>query len=83
MIESNEISKILDKNTIPNYNYLISKKYNVFSKTYMDKISANVNENDVIDLDYSIKKNIENLADFKNTTPSNLTACVMDRPRHK
>ena len=38
MIESNEISKILNKNTIPNYNYLISKKYNVFSKTYMDKI---------------------------------------------
>ena len=38
MIESNEISKILNKNTIPNYNYLISKKYNVSSKTYMDKI---------------------------------------------
>ena len=38
MIESNEISKILNKNTIPNYNYLISKKYNVFSKTFMDKI---------------------------------------------
>ena len=38
MIESNEISKILNKNTIPNYNYLISKKYNVFSKTCMYKI---------------------------------------------
>ncbi len=38
MIESNEISKILNKKTIPNYNYLIIKKYNVFSKIYMDKI---------------------------------------------
>ena len=38
MIENNVISKVLNKNTIPNYNYLISKKYNVFSKIYMDKI---------------------------------------------
>ena len=38
MIESNKISKILNKNTIPNYNYLISKKYNVISKTYTDKM---------------------------------------------
>ena len=30
-----------------------------------------------------LKKNIENLADFKNTNPSNLTACILDRPRHK
>ena len=29
------------------------------------------------------KKNIENLADFKNTDPSKLTACILDRPRHK
>ena len=38
MIEINLISNILKRNTIYNYNYLISKKYNVFSKTYMDKI---------------------------------------------
>ena len=24
-----------------------------------------------------------NLADYKNTTPENLTACILDRPRHK
>ena len=30
-----------------------------------------------------IKKNISNLADFKNTNPSELTACLLDRPRHK
>ena len=37
----------------------------------------------LIDLDYTIKKNISNLADFKNTDPSELTACLLDRPRHK
>ena len=36
----------------------IANKSNLFNapETYMEKISANVNENDVIDLDYSIKK---------------------------
>ena len=33
--------------------------------------------------DYSIKKNIFNLAEYKNTKPENLTACILDRPRHK
>jgi fructose-1,6-bisphosphatase II / sedoheptulose-1,7-bisphosphatase len=49
----------------------------------MHKIATAKVERGLIDLDYSIKKNIENLAEFKNTTPSNLTACVLDRPRHK
>ena len=63
----------------------IANKSNLFNapETYMEKISANVNENDVIDLDYSIKKNISNLAEYKNTIPENLTACILDRPRHK
>ena len=39
MIESNLISKILKKNIIHNYNYLINKKYNVIVKTYMNKIA--------------------------------------------
>ena len=38
MIESKLISKILKKNIIHNYNYLINKKYNVTVKTCMDKI---------------------------------------------
>tara|TARA_Y100001970_G_scaffold267231_1_gene356896 strand:- start:10845 stop:11804 length:960 start_codon:yes stop_codon:yes gene_type:complete len=52
-------------------------------ETYMHKIATAKVEKGLIDLDYSIKKNIENLADFKNTNPSNLTACILDRPRHK
>ena len=63
----------------------ISEKGNLFKapETYMHKIATNIVEKGLIDLDYSIKKNIENLADYKNTTPSNLTACLLDRPRHK
>jgi fructose-1,6-bisphosphatase II / sedoheptulose-1,7-bisphosphatase len=63
----------------------IAEKGNLFKapETYMHKIATVKVEKGLIDLDYSIKKNIENLADFKNTTPSNLTACIMDRPRHK
>ena len=49
----------------------------------MHKIVTGKVEKGLIDLDYSTKKNIENLAEFKNTNPSNLTACVLDRPRHK
>jgi fructose-1,6-bisphosphatase II / sedoheptulose-1,7-bisphosphatase len=37
----------------------------------------------LIDLDYSIKKNISNLADFMVKDISTITACIMDRPRHK
>ena len=49
----------------------------------MHKIATAKVEKGLIDLDFSIKKNIENLADFQNTIPSNLTACLLDRPRHK
>ena len=63
----------------------IAEKGNLFKapETYMEKIATTKAEKGLIDLDYSIKKNITNLADFKNTSPSNLTACVLDRPRHK
>ena len=49
----------------------------------MNKISANVTENKVIDLDFSVKKNIDNLAEYKNKKPENMTVCILDRPRHK
>ena len=52
-------------------------------ETYMHKIATAKVEKGLIDLDFSIKKNIENLAEYKNTTPTNLTACILDRPRHK
>ena len=63
----------------------VAEKNNLFNapETYMDKISANVPNDEIIDLDFTIKKNIHNLADFKNKKPENLTACILDRPRHK
>jgi len=63
----------------------VAGKSNLFNapETYMDKISSNIKEPNVIDLDYSVKKNIYNLAEFKNKKPENLTACILDRPRHK
>ena len=64
----------------------ISEKNNLFNapETYMDKIAVGKNiPKGVIDLDYSIKKNIENLSDIKNKNPEDLRACILDRPRHK
>ena len=63
----------------------IAERSNLFNapETYMNKISANVSEKEVIDLDYSIKKNIDNLAQYKNKKPEKLTVCILDRPRHK
>ena len=63
----------------------IAEKGNLFKapETYMSKIATSKVEKGLIDLDYSIKKNITNLAEFKNSEPSKLTACLLDRPRHK
>jgi fructose-1,6-bisphosphatase II / sedoheptulose-1,7-bisphosphatase len=63
----------------------IAEKGNLFNapETYMEKIATVKTEKGLIDLDYSIKKNISNLADFKNTNPSSLRVCLLDRPRHK
>ena len=63
----------------------VAKKGNLFKapETYMHKIATAKVEKGLIDLDFSIKKNIENLAEFKNKIPSDLTACILDRPRHK
>ena len=64
----------------------VSEQNNLFNapETYMDKIAVGKNiPKGVVDLDYSVKKNIENLADFKNKNPENLRACILDRPRHK
>ncbi len=63
----------------------IAEKDNLFKapETYMEKISTKVNEKNVIDLDFTVKQNISNLSDYLNKNPENLTACILDRPRHK
>ena len=50
---------------------------------YMEKIAIGPSlPKNLIDLDFSVKKNIELLSEAKNTTPDKLTACVLKRPRH-
>ena len=63
----------------------IAEKNSLFNapETYMEKISTRVNQKNVIDLDNTVKQNISNLSDYLNKNPENLTACILDRPRHK
>ena len=63
----------------------ITEKNNLFKapETYMEKISTKVNERNLVDLDFTVKQNISNLSDYLNKNPENLTACILDRPRHK
>ena len=63
----------------------MAEKGNLFNapETYMDKIATCKIEKNLIDLDYPLKKNIFNLAEFMNKGISSITACILDRPRHK
>ena len=63
----------------------IAEKNNLFNapETYMNKIATGKIEKGLIDLDFTIEKNIKNLSDFKNKDMSSITACILDRPRHK
>ena len=63
----------------------IAEKNNLFNapETYMNKIATGKIDKGVIDLDFTIEKNIKNLSDFRNKDISSITACVLDRPRHK
>ena len=63
----------------------IAEKGNLFNapETYMDKIATGKIEKGLIDLDYPLKKNISNLAKFLNKDISSITACILDRQRHK
>ncbi len=63
----------------------IAEKNNLFNapETYMHKIATGKIDKGLIDLDFTIEKNIKNLSDFKNKDISSITACILDRPRHK
>ena len=63
----------------------VAEKNNLFNapETYMNKIATGKIDKGLIDLDFTIEKNIKNLSDFKNKDISSLTACILDRPRHK
>ena len=64
----------------------ITSKGNLFNapETYMDKLAVGKDvPKDATDLDFSIEKNIKNIAESKNKDISKVTACILDRPRHK
>ena len=50
---------------------------------YMEKIAIGPGlPKNLVDLDFSVKKNIKLLSEAKNTTPEKLSACVLKRTRH-
>ena len=64
----------------------IAEKGNLFNapETYMDKIAvSNKIPFEATDLDFSVEKNINNIADSLNKNLTDITACLLDRPRHK
>ncbi len=64
----------------------ISAKGNLFNapETYMDKLAVGSDvPYDATDLDFSVEKNIKNIADSKNKDLNKITVCILDRPRHK
>ena len=51
--------------------------------TYMEKIAVGPNlPQNIVDLDFNLKKNIELLSKAKAVKPNKLTACILKRPRH-
>tara|TARA_E500000178_G_C17002445_1_gene746384 strand:- start:33 stop:983 length:951 start_codon:yes stop_codon:yes gene_type:complete len=64
----------------------IAEKGNLFNapETYMDKLAvSNKVPFDATDLDFSLEKNIKNVADSLNKDITDVTVCLLDRPRHK
>ena len=63
----------------------IAEKGNLFNapETYMNKLAvSNKVPQDATDLDFSLEKNIKNLADSLNKDITDITACLLNRPRH-
>ena len=50
---------------------------------YMDKIAVGPDAADVIDITAPIGENISRVAKIRNATASDITVCILDRPRHR
>ena len=64
----------------------IAEKGDLFNapETYMNKIAVSKKVPfDATDLDFSVEKNIKNIADSLNKNITDISACLLDRPRHK
>ena len=63
----------------------IAERGNLFNapETYMDKIAVSKKiPFEATDLDFSVEKNIKNIADSLNKDITDIRACLLDRPRH-
>ena len=64
----------------------VCEKGNLFSApdTYMEKIAVGKNlPKNLLDLDFSVEKNIKLLAEAKRKDTNQITACILKRPRHE
>ena len=63
----------------------IAERGNLFNapETYMNKIAVSKKiPFEATDLDFSVEKNIKNIADSLNKDITDIRACLLDRPRH-
>jgi fructose-1,6-bisphosphatase II len=49
---------------------------------YMEKLAVGPDCADVIDIEAGISENLRRIAKVKNTSVSDVTVCILDRPRH-
>jgi len=64
----------------------VSEKGNLFSApdTYMEKIAVGKDiPKNLLDLDFTVEKNIKLLSEAKNMKMDQITACILKRPRHE
>jgi fructose-1,6-bisphosphatase II len=50
---------------------------------YMEKLAVGPDAADVVDLTAPVAENIRRVARAKNSDPSDVTVCILDRPRHE
>ena len=63
----------------------VTKKGNLLQApdTYMEKIAIGAKlPKNLVDLDFSVEKNIKLLSEAKSKSPEKLTVCLLKRPRH-
>jgi fructose-1,6-bisphosphatase II len=49
---------------------------------YMDKIAVGPDCAEVVDIDAGVAENLRRIAKVKNSSTSDVTVCILDRPRH-
>ena len=82
-----ECTNFVAKNLPNSFSILAAtEKGNLFSApdTYMEKIAIGADlPRNLLDLDNSVKKNIQLLSEAKNKKINKITACILKRPRHE